>query len=231
MGFQQPPFALLYYLCENRFKLTIIDPLVQSYSEKYSSVEDQILAEINRSTLSHPKAHMQSGPVQGKFLEMISQLIRPYRVLEIGTFMGYSAVCLAKGLKDGGKLHTIEIRPDQGGIALDHFHKANMGDRIILHQGNALDIIPKLNEIWDLVYIDADKTGYIQYYQEILPRVRPGGLIIADNVLFYGEVLETHIKGKNARAIHAFNELVKNDESVDKVLLTVRDGLLLIRKK
>jgi len=174
---------------------------------------------------------MQSGAVQGKFLEMISMLMQPRRILDIGTFMGYSAVCLAKGLTEEGKLHTIEIRPDQAGIALAHFRKAKMADKIISHQGNALDIIPGLPEIWDLVFMDADKTGYTQYYQLILPRVRSGGLIIADNVLFYGEVLEDKIRGKNARAIHAFNELVKQDESVDKVLLTVRDGLLLIRKK
>jgi predicted O-methyltransferase YrrM len=211
--------------------LKIIDPLIQSYSEKYSSDEDQILSEINLSTLAHPKAHMQSGPVQGKFLEMISLLMKPFRILDIGTFMGYSAVCLARGLAEGGKLHTIEIRPEQAGLALAHFRKANMADKIISHQGNALEIIPSIPETWDLVYIDADKTGYTQYYRQILPKVRSGGLIIADNVLFYGEVLGEEIKGKNARAIHAFNALVKNDESVDKVLLTVRDGLLLIRKK
>jgi predicted O-methyltransferase YrrM len=211
--------------------LKIIDPLIQSYSEKYSSGEDQILSEINLSALAHPKAHMQSGAVQGKFLEMISLLIKPHRILDIGTFMGYSAVCLARGLAGGGKLHTIEIRPEQAGLALAHFRKANMADKIISHQGNALEIIPSIPETWDLVYIDADKTGYSQYYLEILPRVRSGGLIIADNVLFYGEVLGNEIKGKNARAIHAFNELVKNDETVDKVLLTIRDGLLLIRKK
>jgi predicted O-methyltransferase YrrM len=215
----------------NRFALIIIDPLVQSYAERYSSGEDYLLSEINRSGLSHPKAHMQSGPVQGKFLEMISQLMSPIRALDIGTFMGYSALCLARGLGQGGKLHTIENRPSEAEIALAYFRQANMADRIILHQGNALDIIPQLDEIWDLVFIDADKTGYSQYYRLVLPKVRPGGLIIADNVLFYGEVLGSEIKGKNARAIHAFNELVKNDESVDKVLLTVRDGLLLIRKK
>jgi predicted O-methyltransferase YrrM len=231
LGLRDPLFPHLYYLCEKRTALKIIDPLVQSYSEKYSSDEDQILAEINLSSLSHPKAHMQSGPVQGKFLEMISLLKMPHRILDIGTFMGYSAVCLAKGLAEGGKLHTIECRPEQAQLALGHFRKANMADKIISHLGNALDIIPGLTETWDLVYIDADKTGYTQYYQLLLPRVRSGGLIIADNVLFYGEVLGKEIKGKNARSIHAFNEVVKNDESVDKVLLTVRDGLLLIRKK
>jgi caffeoyl-CoA O-methyltransferase len=225
------PVPVLSYLCENQHALNIIDPLVQSYSEKISSAEDAILSEINVATRLHPHANMLSGHVQGKFLELISLLMRPKYVLEIGTFMGYSALCLAKGLQEGGELHTIEIRPDQAAAADEHFRKANMRDRIILHEGNALDIIPGLVKEWDLVFIDADKPGYTDYYQLLLPRVRSGGLIIADNVLFHGEVLGEPIKGKNARAIHTFNEVVRNDESVDKVLLTVRDGLLLIRKK
>ncbi len=211
--------------------MNIIDPLVQSYSEKFSSAEDEILTEINHLTRVHPHGNMLSGHLQGKFLEMISLLMRPKRILEIGTFMGYSALCLAKGLQESGKLHTIEIRPEDALIAAENFRKANMTDRIILHQGNALDIIPSLDEDWDLVFIDADKVGYKAYYSLVLARLCRGGLIIADNVLFYGEVLGREIKGKNAKAIHAFNELVKNDQTVDKVLLTVRDGLLMIRKK
>jgi len=152
-------------------------------------------------------------------------------VLEIGTFMGYSALCLAKGLVPGGKLHTIDIDEQTGKQAASNFRRAGVEEKIILHLGNALDIIPTLPQPWDLVFIDADKAGYSEYYRMVLPRVRPGGLIIADNVLFHGEVLEQKIKGKNALAIQAFNEAVKNDQSVEKVLLTVRDGLLLIRKK
>jgi caffeoyl-CoA O-methyltransferase len=190
-----------------------------------------MLCEINHFTRTHPHANMLSGHLQGKFLEIISFLMRPKQILEIGTFMGYSALCLARGLQEGGKLHTIEIRPEDALVATEHFRKANMADRIILHQGNALDIIPVLNEEWDLVYIDADKVGYKAYYSLVLAKLRPGGLIIADNVLFYGEVLGQEIRGKNAKAIHEFNELVKNDQSVDKVMLTLRDGLLLIRKK
>jgi len=145
--------------------------------------------------------------------------------------MGYSALCLAKGLQKGGKLHTIELNPADAETAAANFEKANARDKIILHIGNALDIIPSLRLAWDLVFIDADKTGYIEYYELVLPKVRQGGLIIADNVLFHGQVLEKEIKGKNALAIHAFNKKIKADESVEKVLLTVRDGLLLIRKK
>jgi predicted O-methyltransferase YrrM len=145
--------------------------------------------------------------------------------------MGYSAVCLAKGLAPGGKLHSIDIDPSSGEKAASNFRKAGVQDKIILHLGNALDIIPTLPQPWDLVFIDADKAGYSEYYQMVLPKVRPGGLIIADNVLFHGEVLEKDIRGKNALAIQAFNEGVRKDPSVEKVLLTVRDGLLLIRKK
>jgi predicted O-methyltransferase YrrM len=174
---------------------------------------------------------MLSGHLQGKFLEMISCLLRPERILEIGTFTGYSALCLAAGLAKGGMLHTIELREEDADIAAENFSRANWQDRIILHRGNALEIIPTLHEAWDLVFIDADKTGYAAYYQLALARLKPGGLIIADNVLFHGQVLEAEPEGKNAKAIHAFNELVKKDDSVEKVMLTLRDGLLLIRKK
>ncbi len=174
---------------------------------------------------------MLSGHVQGKFLEIISCLLRPKKILEIGTFMGYSALCLAKGLQPGGVLHTIELRDTDAAIAVDNFRRAGMADKIILHTGNALDIIPALNESWDLVFIDADKINYAVYYKLVLPKTRSGGLIVADNVLFHGDVLEKEIKGKNGLAIHDFNRMVKEDESVEKVLLTVRDGLLLIRKK
>ena len=211
--------------------MDLIDPLAQAYAESFSSGEDALLRDISAFASQHPQANMLSGQVQGRFLEMISWLIRPARILEIGTFLGYSTLCLAKGLREGGRLHTIELNTPDAATATENFRRAGAQDRIILHPGNALDIIPGLDEIWDLVFIDADKTGYPAYYELVLPRVRPGGLIIADNVLFHGEVLEKKIKGENAKAIHAFNQLVKNDRSVEKVMLTVRDGLLLIRKK
>lgn len=179
----------------------------------------------------HADAHMLSGHVQGKLLEMISCLMRPHRILEIGTFTGYSGLCLAKGLGEGGQLHTIELRQEDAALAERYFRQANWQDRIILHLGNALEIIPALNETWDLVFIDADKVSYTEYYKMVLPRLRAGGLIIADNVLFHGEVLEAEITGKSAKAIQAFNEYVEKDSSVEQVMLTVRDGLFMIRKK
>ncbi|HEY4875244.1 MAG TPA: O-methyltransferase [Puia sp.] len=212
--------------------MDIVNMKAQEYSEKFSSVEDGLLSEIATFTYAHhDDPHMLSGHIQGKFLEIISCLLQPKKILEIGTFVGYSALCLAKGLAKDGKLHSIELRKEDADISLENFRKSNMADKIILHTGNALEIIPTLRETWDLVFIDADKPNYINYYNLVLPKVRAGGLIIADNVLFHGEVLEEEIKGKNAKAIQAFNEMVNKDDSVEKVMLTVRDGLFLIRKK
>ena len=162
---------------------------------------------------------------------MTSQLLQPRRILEIGTFMGFSALCLAEGLAQDGRLHTIELREEDADRAEGYFRRSNRAGQIILHRGNALAILPTLDESWDIVFIDADKPGYSDYYRLVLPRVRPGGLIIADNVLFHGQVLTDHPGNKSAKAIQAFNELVGADESVDKVLLTIRDGLFFIRKK
>jgi caffeoyl-CoA O-methyltransferase len=209
----------------------IINPLAQVYAEKFSGTEDPILKEISRETIANREdAHMLSGHLQGKFLEMMSKVLKPERILEIGTYMGYSAVCLAKGLLNNGTLHTIELRETDAITAQANFKKANLNDRIILHVGNALTIIPTLNERWDLVFIDADKPNYIEYFNLIFPSLKPGGVILADNVLFHGQVLEEPITGKNAKAIHAFNEYLDQDSRVEKVLLTIRDGLLMIRK-
>jgi len=138
---------------------------------------------------------------------------------------------LAAGLVEGGQLHTIELREEDANRAEGYFRRSKRGDQILLHRGNALAIIPVLDEVWDIVFIDADKPGYIDYYQLVLPRLRSGGLIMADNVLFHGQVLEDEVKGKSALAIQAFNEMVAADERVERVMLTVRDGLFFIRKK
>jgi predicted O-methyltransferase YrrM len=212
--------------------LDLINPDVQQYAEQLTSPEDPLLKEISDYTLqNHPEAIMLSGHLQGKLLEMISSIVQPKRILEIGTFTGYSAICLASGLLEAGELHTIELRAEDAQIAQANFDRTNKRDRIILHVGNALDIIPTLEKSWDLVFIDADKPGYSDYYSMVLPRVRPGGYILADNVLFHGQVLEEPVTGKNAIAIQQFNELVQEDKSVENVLLTIRDGLMLIRKK
>ncbi len=210
--------------------MEVILSLAEAYANKFTSAEEDVLQKIAAITETHAHAHMMSGHVQGKFLELISRIMAPKCILEIGTFTGYSALCLAKGLQHDGILHTIELREDDAATAQQYFLKAGASN-IKLHIGNALEIIPALPEVFDLVFIDADKTGYIDYYKMILPRLRKGGVIIADNVLFHGQVLQEPLKGKNALAIHAFNEYVRRDESVEQVLLTVRDGLLFIVKK
>ena len=212
--------------------IEIINNKAEDYAARFSTPTDNLLQEIEKYTLqNHPHAIMLSGPVQGKLLEMISMMIKPERILEIGTFMGYSALCLAKGLTPNGELHTIEIRKEDAEISRNYFSKSLYAKQIILHEGNALDIIPTLNETWDLIFIDADKVNYINYYELTLPLLKKGGFILADNVLFHGEVLEENITGKNAKAIHAFNEHLKKDNRVQHVLMTVRDGLMLIQKK
>ena len=212
--------------------MDLIHPDAQRYAESFTSPVDAVLAEIEKETnQNHPQAQMLSGHWQGKFLEFISRILKPTSILEIGTFTGYSALCLAKGLAPGGKLHTIELREEDAATARKNFHKAKANEKIILHVGNALDIIPSLGQTWDLVFIDADKVNYSRYYDLVLPAVNKNGLILADNVLFHGDVLTKPPQGKNAVAIQAFNEHVQRDAGVEQVVVTIRDGLMMIRKK
>jgi predicted O-methyltransferase YrrM len=211
--------------------LEIINPIVQKYADEYSSAEDPLLKEIADYTYGqHADPQMLSGHLQGKVLEMISSMIRPKRILEIGTFTGYSALCLAKGLTEDGQLHTIDVREEDVQLARSFFNRSLFADKIISHCGNALDIIPKLSETWDLVFIDADKPAYINYFNLVLPQLRKNGFILADNIFFHGEVLEENVKGKNAKGIAAFNKFIRERTDIEKVVLTIRDGLYLIRK-
>ena len=210
--------------------MELINKKAEAYAQNFSSKENALLMEVAEYTNRHPHAQMLSGHVQGKILEILSCLLQPEKILEIGTFTGYSALCLAKGLQHDGELHTIELREQDAKTAKDFFSKSLHNKKIVLHVGNAIDIISTLHQVWDIVFIDADKTGYIDYYELTLPHVKQNGLIIADNVLFHGDVLEENIKGKNAKAIHAFNLHVANDKRVEQVILTVRDGLMLMRK-
>jgi caffeoyl-CoA O-methyltransferase len=212
--------------------MEIVHALAEQYAQSYTSKEENLLDNIHQQTVeNHPHAHMLSGHVQGQFLTFISQLLQPTHILEIGTFTGYSAICLAKGLAPNGVLHTIELREEDAKTAQENFSKCLNAEQLNLHVGNAMEIIPQLNIEWDLVFMDADKTAYIDYYELIVPRLSKKGIILADNVLFHGQVLEETIKGKNAKAIHAFNEYVAKDERTEQVLLTIRDGILLIKKK
>ena len=212
--------------------MELINTKAENYAARFTTPTDNLLQEIEKYTLAnHPEANMLSGPIQGKLLEIISRMIKPERILEIGTFMGYSALCLAKGLTQEGKLHTLEIRKEDADISQNYFSKSLYNEQIILHVGDALEVIPTLHEVWDLIFIDADKVNYINYYELTLPLLRKGGFILADNVLFHGEVLEDNIAGKSAKAIHAFNEHLEKDNRIQHVLVTVRDGLMLIQKK
>jgi caffeoyl-CoA O-methyltransferase len=212
--------------------MDLISSKAETYAKQHTSVLDEVLQEVEDFTMAnHAHAQMLSGHVQGKVLEMLSRMMKPERILEIGTFTGFSALCLAKGLPENGELHTIELRNEDAATAAGFFEKAAMHNRIRLHVGDALEIIPSLQEQWDLVFIDADKVNYIKYYELTLPMVKKGGWLLADNVLFHGEVLEENVKGKNAKAIQAFNDHVQKDERVQQVMLTIRDGLLLVQKK
>lgn len=219
------------YLCENALLHPVPD-IVSAYADRHTTPDDALLSELaQHTTRTHPHAHMLSGHVQGQLLSQISRMISPRRILEIGTFTGYSALCLAKGLVADGQLHTIEIRKEDAATARKFFDRSDDGHRIHIHNGDACHVIEALKETWDLVFIDADKVNYIRYYESVLPRTRPGGWIIADNVLFHGQVLQDPVKGRHAIAIDAFNRHVRHDPRVEQVMLTVRDGLMLIRKK
>ena len=212
--------------------MELVHPLAEAYAQQFTTPDNALLQSIQASTLlNHRHAHMISGPVQGQFLSFISGMIQPQYILEIGSFTGYSALCLANGLTDTGALHTIELRAADAETAALNFSKSTRNKQIHVHIGNAIDIIPSLDFEWDLVFIDADKTAYIDYYELIVPRLSKKGMIIADNVLFHGQVLENPVTGKNAKAIQAFNEHIQADERTEQVLLTIRDGLVLIKKK
>ena len=211
---------------------------LEAYAGAHSTPEAPLLARLNREThLSQVYPKMLSGHLQGTFLRMISHMIKPLRVLEIGTFTGYSAINLALGLncssipEERGIMHTIEVNPEQEKMIRSFIRDAFMEDQIILHIGKALEIIPQLNEIWDLVFIDADKPNYLNYYQLVFPHVRKGGFIVADNVLWDGKVLgEAGKMDKDTRGICQFNEFVQNDDRVENMVLPLRDGLMIIRK-
>lgn len=212
--------------------MDFIHPLANEYAAQYSNATPAYLKEVYESTLAnHPHADMQSSWTQGGVLSLISKLLQPKYILELGTFSGFSAMCLAEGLVHDGQLHTLELREADGVNAQNNINQSPHKDKIKIHVGDAVETLQNLIAPWDIVFIDADKVNYAKYYQMIFPQVKTNGLIIADNVLFHGEVFNETLKGKNAKAIHAFNEMIMSDQLADTVLLTVRDGLSLIRKK
>jgi len=210
----------------------LIPKLLDEYVEKYTTPESGTLAALNRETHSKvPQSIMLSGHVQGATLAMISQMIRPKNILEIGTFTGYSAICLAQGLQEGGRLHTVDINEELEDMAFRYICDAGLKDNIVQYIGKAVEIIPAINESFDLVFIDADKQNYSLYYDMIFDKVPVGGFILADNVLYDGEVvLPVAEQSKNAGYINTFNEKIRTDHRVEHVLLPVRDGIMVIRK-
>ncbi|NLB93525.1 MAG: O-methyltransferase [Bacteroidales bacterium] len=206
---------------------------IENYILEHIDPEDPVLQELDREThLKMAGARMLSGHLQGQALTMIAKMINPLRILELGTFTGYSAICLAKGLQENGKLFTIEQNDELRDIARKYFIKSGLQHKITLLTGNAKEIIPSLSETFDLVYMDADKREYVDYFNLVFNKVRPGGFILADNTIWGGKVLESKaISDRQTQGIIAFNESVKNDSRIEKVILPLRDGLTIIRKK
>jgi len=200
------------------------------YAEAHTTPTSPLLKKLERETwVKRLHAGMVSGGYQGQFLRMLSQMIHPKRILEIGTFTGYSALCLAEGLPEDGLLHTIEINEELETPIQKYIDAAGLADKIQLHIGNALELVPTIDEQFDLVFIDADKINYSRYYDLIFDKVKTGGYILADNVLWFGKVTEKK-QDEDTAALHAFNEKIQNDSRVENVMLTLRDGLSLIRK-
>lgn len=209
-----------------------ISDALQRYSERFTSPESSFLEQLNRDThLKMDQAQMISGHVQGRFLSLFSRLLRPDRILEVGTFTGYSALCLAEGLSSNGQLHTIDCNDELAATVQTTFEKSGHGRQIHFHLGKAQELIPQIPGTFDLVFLDADKEGYGAYFDLVIDRVPSGGYILADNVLYHGEVLDSlENYSNNARWIDAFNRKVRSDQRVEVLLLTLRDGLLIMKK-
>lgn len=202
-----------------------------AYLEQTCDEENDLLKQINRETyLKETKAHMLSGHYQGRLLSFLSKLIHPSRILEIGTFTGYATLCLAEGLATDGLIHTIEVNEELKSRLDGYFQQSDFSEKIHLHIGEALKIIPTLDESFDLVFIDADKANNYNYFKLVLDKVRPGGLIMIDNVLWKGKVLDEN-PDKQTQIILELNEKVASDPQVEKIILPVRDGVFLIRKR
>jgi caffeoyl-CoA O-methyltransferase len=198
----------------------------------HTTPEDPVLEDLFRQThIRFVNPNMATGHLQGKFLEFISRMICPENILEIGTFTGYSSICLARGLRQTGKLVTIELNDELKTFAHDYFIKAELESKIIQMTGRAQDIIPSLDKIFDLVFIDGDKREYTEYYKLVIDKVKPGGFILADNIFWGGKALDKDTRDPQSLGIIAFNEMIKNDSTIQKVTIPLRDGLMLIRKK
>jgi caffeoyl-CoA O-methyltransferase len=206
---------------------------IEAYSEAHTENENELLKSLNRETHANVlNPRMLSGHLQGRFLSMISRMLRPEKILEIGTYTGYSALCLCEGLQPNGKLITIDINEELETLTQRYFSQSDFVDQIDYRIGNALDIIPTLQDTFDIVFMDADKINYISYFNLCLDKVRPGGFILADNVLWSGKVFDKELKkiDKDTQALMDFNSMVHEDSRVSNLLLPIRDGLMILQK-
>ncbi|RIV67466.1 O-methyltransferase [Flagellimonas aequoris] len=208
-----------------------LSPLLENYIANHSEPEPQLLTELTREThLKVVQPRMITGHFQGRVLSILSKIINPAYILEIGTYTGYSALCLAEGLQKNGELHTIEVNEELHQLQRTYFDKSGFGSQIFQHTGDALDVTPALEKIFDLVFIDAQKVNYDAYFEAVITKTKPGSIILSDNVLWSGKVVEPLQKGDKAtEALLAYNEKLKNDPRVETVLLPIRDGLTLSR--
>lgn len=212
--------------------MELLSDKLKNYLESHCDPENDLLKHIERETsLKVMMPRMLSGHYQGRVLSMLSKMIRPNRILEVGTFTGYATLCLAEGLSENGIIHTIDINMELEDMVISNFNKSPFKEKISYHLGNAEEIIPTLNEVFDLVFIDADKKNNGTYYNLVINKLRAGGIIIVDNVLWSGKVLNQEKIDQTTAIINTFNQMVNNDQRVEKVILPVRDGLLMIRKK
>lgn len=204
---------------------------IEEYLEQHTTPMDEVLHDLYRETHLHAmNPRMASGPVQGRFLQFLCELMNPKKVLEIGTFTGFATICMARGMAHDGILTTIEANEEYEGIIRKYLAKADVADRVRLIIGDAKAVIPALEDGFDLVFIDADKISYPQYYDLVMEKLNPGGVVLADNVLWEGKVLNPDTKERDTKAIQAFNNMVQNDPRVENVLLPLRDGLMMIRR-
>ncbi|NLN33141.1 MAG: methyltransferase domain-containing protein [Flavobacteriaceae bacterium] len=212
--------------------MDILSQELENYLAQHSTAETDLLKKLEKETFQKTtQPQMLSGGYQGRLLSLISKLIRPNRILEIGTFTGYATLCLAEGLTPKGKIITIDRNEELMYLPKKYFAESEYAQQIEFRIGNALDVLDELNEKFDLVFIDADKSNYINYYEKVLGKMNPGGVILADNVLWYGKVLqETKANDKDTKILKEFNELTSKDPRVESIILPVRDGISLIRK-
>lgn len=212
--------------------MKFISPELEQYAGIHTSPESELLARINREThLEVLQPRMLSGHLQGRLLSLLSSLLKPKRILEIGTYTGYSALCLAEGLPADGTLITIDVNEELQARVQGYFNDSSYKNHIEYYIGDAMELIPTLSDMWDLVFIDADKKNYLNYYELVIERMNPGGIILADNILWSGKVIDPAATDRETEMLRRYNEVIHADERVENILLPIRDGIMVARKK